>query len=449
MTTPTKAAAAADVSGAETLTRTPVTAPAPAVSSPGTSGGGLRYLAAHVGMWTVAGVSALGAAIGMVPALIATGAGASAIAGGYLASKVWRARSASKGRAGSQSTLGARSGAGRQGRGLLGGGKNAGAGRGPLAGLKGKGAGGRGSRPGLMSKLGGLGKGKTGLGKSGKGQGIAGAGRPSGKAGISGKGARPGIMRKGLGALAGKGRAGKGIGKTAGLGAGKGSKSGKSLWPGKNSKTGGTKTGSGSGTGTGKAKGLKKLHNAARKAAKSKALGTLRKFFGSNDKPATKATTPAPAPKVTAPKAPAAPQPFTPQPTPSKGSDQHIQHPTQGGIDMGAINDAAEGVFSAVARADMGSARKLDALFADVAEAEATIAKAKILLGRRVTDEFGAADPGVAEMIFQQAATQAKFANDAKELKTHLRRSHHTDWERLDNPRNQEVNWDSQRNNQE
>ena len=428
MTTPTKTATS-DISSAETLTRTPATTPVRDVPSPGNPGGGLRHLAAHVGMWTIAGVGALGAAIGMVPALVAAGVGTAAVAGGYAATKVWRTRSASKGRTGSHGALGARNAGGRQGRGLLGGGKNAGArgGSGPLAGLKGKGSGSRGSRPGLLGKL-------AGFRKNTKGHGVS---RPGGKAGNTGKGSRLSLMRKGPGALAGKGRAGKGMGKSAGLGGGKGSKSGKPLWPSKGSKAGG---GSGSGIG----RGVKKLRNAGRKAVRSKALGALGKFFGSSNKPVQ-------APEVKAPQVPEvvqSPNPSTTQSTSTSRSDQHKPIPTQGGK-MGAINDAAEGVFSAVARADMGSARKLDALFGDVAEAEATIAKAKSLLGKRVTDEFKAADPGVSELIMQQAATQAKFANDAKALKAHLRRAHHTDWERLENPRNEEQHWDHRTNNQE
>lgn len=451
MTTPTKAAAAADVSGAETLTRTPVNAPAPAVSSPSNPGGGLRYWAAHAGLMAIATVGALGTAIGLIPALLFAGGGAAAAAGTYAVARKWRARSA-KGQGRGVGSLGAsRAGAGsggHRGKGigsvLSGAGRKGAANgrRGPLAGLTGKSrpSAGSGSRPGLMGKLAGLGKGKGKLGGLGAGRSPK-TGSKATKPGLkSGFGGRGGATGKGRwNPLAGK--AGKGLGKTLGAkAAGRGGKSaGSSWWPFKSKKG----SPAGAGAVSGAQKGLKKLGGAAKKAV-------WRKLFDASKPDKAAAETTAAAQKVQTPQAPSVPastKSTTPQARTS-GPDQHKHHTTQGG-NMGVIADSAEGLMAAIGKVDLSSARKLEAAFEDIAAYEEQVAQAKKLLATRITEEFGAADPGVSEMVLQQAATQAKFANDAKEVKSHFRRAHHTDWERLDNPRSQEHHWDHRTNNQD
>ena len=114
---------------------------------------------------------------------------------------------------------------------------------------------------------------------------------------------------------------------------------------------------------------------------------------------------------------------------------------------MGMFSDAGDQVVQAATKADITTARKLEAAFADIKMMEERLATAKRTLGTRVASEFPG-DPGISEMVLRQATTQAKFVNDATEVMGVLRKAHQHEWERIESPRTNEQAWDVV-NNQE
>ena len=79
-----------------------------------------------------------------------------------------------------------------------------------------------------------------------------------------------------------------------------------------------------------------------------------------------------------------------------------------GGKTMGHVSDSAETVVTAIARADISSARKLDAVFDDLAGFEAKVAAAKRQLASRIAEEFPA-DPSISEHVNQNASLQGRL----------------------------------------
>lgn len=124
------------------------------------------------------------------------------------------------------------------------------------------------------------------------------------------------------------------------------------------------------------------------------------------------------------------------------------QGTTRGDTTMGVIADSADELMAAITKTPLESARQLEAIFDDLREYEEKVSKAKQLLASRITEEFPA-DPSIPEMVHRQAMQTARFAASNTEVQNALRRAHHNDWERIDNPRNQEGKWDHQTNNQD
>jgi hypothetical protein len=112
-----------------------------------------------------------------------------------------------------------------------------------------------------------------------------------------------------------------------------------------------------------------------------------------------------------------------------------------GGKNMGHVSDSAETVVTAIAKADISSARKLDAVFDDLAGFEAKVAAAKRQLAARIAEEFPA-DPSISDHVNQSAGLQARLGESLGELRKVFRRAHAMEWDRLDSPRRNEHAWD-------
>lgn len=108
---------------------------------------------------------------------------------------------------------------------------------------------------------------------------------------------------------------------------------------------------------------------------------------------------------------------------------------------MGHVSDSAEAIVTAIAKADISSARKLDAVFDDLAGFEARVAVAKRHLAARIAEEFPA-DPSISEHVTQSAGLQARLGETLGELRKVFHRAHAMEWERLDSPRRNEHAWD-------
>lgn len=115
---------------------------------------------------------------------------------------------------------------------------------------------------------------------------------------------------------------------------------------------------------------------------------------------------------------------------------------------MGAIADSADGLTAAIGRADLSSARKLEAVLSDLQVFEARVAAGKRVLAARIQDEFPA-DPGVPAMVRHQARLQDKFGAGDRAVAAALRRAHPREWERLDNPGVNAQAWDQRANLQQ
>lgn len=112
-----------------------------------------------------------------------------------------------------------------------------------------------------------------------------------------------------------------------------------------------------------------------------------------------------------------------------------------GGKNIGYVSDSADTVVTAIAKADISSARKLDAVFDDLAGFEAKVAAAKRHLAARIAEEFPA-DSSISEHVSQSASLQARLGEALAEVRSLFHRAHTHEWERLDSPRRNEHAWD-------
>ena len=132
---------------------------------------------------------------------------------------------------------------------------------------------------------------------------------------------------------------------------------------------------------------------------------------------------------------------------PAQGNDKQVpdsrrqRGSSTGGNNMGHVSDSAETIVTAIAKADISSARKLDAVFEDLAGFEARVATAKRHLAARIAEEFPA-DPSISEHVIQSAGLQARLGETLGELRRVFHRAHAMEWERLDSPRRNEHAWD-------
>jgi len=153
----------------------------------------------------------------------------------------------------------------------------------------------------------------------------------------------------------------------------------------------------------------------------------------------------------------APPVPEAPKlPKPAKGKDKPAKpdtgknrgkSTTGGKTPMGAISDAADALMAAITKADITSARNLEAVLKELTVFDTGVAQVKQRFANRISDEFPA-DPGISDMVHRQSAQHSKFATDGREVQNALRKHHQHEWERLDNPRTNENAWDHDRNNQ-
>jgi hypothetical protein len=397
-------------------------------------GSSLGYAAAHLGSASVAGLGAIGSAYGLGGVAVAGGLVAGSAAAAYMATRVTRA-------AGRRAVGGART----TSRTLTNGARvrHPGGRAGGLRGRRGRGAGLRGRRAAAGQAMAGVRPGThKGLlnGMSGGRRrlrggrfAVTGGRQPGGLLGASRRaGAGSGPSRTGL--LSGGRSRGKG------LFGGRSRSGGKGLLGGKRpgSASGGRCTGKDR---TGRkssyrGKGWKRLFTAGGKNAK-KLLERLTKNRGtSSDNDAL----------------PQAPR-FVDDSDSYRGDrsaqrkDMQVPESRRhrgasiGGKNMGYVSDSAETVVTAIAKADISSARKLDAVFDDLAGFEAKVATAKRQLAARIAEEFPA-DPSISEHVSQSAGLQARLGESLGELRKVFRRAHAMEWDRLDSPRRNEHAWD-------
>jgi hypothetical protein len=132
---------------------------------------------------------------------------------------------------------------------------------------------------------------------------------------------------------------------------------------------------------------------------------------------------------------------------PAQGKDKQVSDgrrqrgASTGGKNMGHVSDSAETIVTAIAKADISSARKLDAVFDDLAGFEARVAAAKRHLAARIAEE-SPADSSISEHVNQSAGLQGRLGEALGELRKVFRRAHAMERERLDSPRRNEHAWD-------
>lgn len=405
-------------------------------------GSGLGYAAAHAGTAGVSVLGAVGSAYGLGGMAVAGGVAAGGVAAGYVARQI---RTGGRGRRGGTRRVagGARVGrgtgrAGGRGRGTGLTGRRAAAGR-ALAGGK--------PRRGLLGGSRPAGKGSRGLSGSRRVAGTRPGGRrgllgPSGRrSGVGGAGARG---RKGLLGAGGKGRRGllggsprtgrKGLLGRAGAGgtgrraAGLGGRHRAGTRAGRRGNTG---------TGTGFGKTTRKVGKELGKRLFGRGKERTVRRAGERGQERRE-----PAAKVAETRQQ---EKQSPRQVPGVPTGRRVRGGTALGGNVGQVNDAAETVVSMMGRADISSARKLDALFADLADTERRLAEAKRQLAARISEEFPA-DPAISEHVQRSARVQNQIGDGLAELRGHFRRLHGHEWERLDAPRRNEEAWDHLRN---
>lgn len=414
-------------------------------------GTGLGYATAHLGTAGVTAMSTVGSAYGLGGMAVVGGVTAGGAAVGYAARRVRITRTrrtttstggrrvagtgrrsagaGSRGLAGRRAAAGRALGGSRRGQGLLGG-KTAGQRKRGLLGSRSTGPGGR--------RVAGTKRGRGGSSTTGR-RGLFGSRRPTAGRGPGRKGSQ-GTARKGLfGGKSSSTRSGrKGLlGGSGRSGAGR-----KGLLGGKSSRRAVSRRG-GSGPGRHRATTKRPASSTSRDGISRKVRKELgKRLFGRRDKDTKK-------PSTSTPTAPEQPVVVEDQKAPrlavSKG--RRLRGGTALGGEMGHINDTAESVITALDRSDISSARKLDALFADIAVSEQRLADAKRRLAGRIAEEFPA-DPSVSEHVYQSAGVQSQLSTALSEVRALFRRVHNNEWERLEAPRRNEQAWDHQ-NNQE
>jgi hypothetical protein len=396
-------------------------------------GSSLGYATAHLGSASVAGLGAVGSAYGLGGVVGAGGLLAGGAASAYVARRVTRVggrRAAGGVRSVSRTPAGGakvRRPGGRAG-GLLGRGRGGSGfpGRRAVAGRVGGGARSA-TRKGLLN----------GGAHGGRG-GLFGARRPVTGGGQSAGG--PGPSRR-AGRSSGPGRAGLfGGGRSTGKGlvGGRSRSGGQGVLGGKRSGSAGGGGSIGKGmTGKGSrswGKGWRSLFGAGGKDKSAKKVTNNRGKSNDNGR---------------GPQAPQfvdiADSPDGDQP--AQGNDKQVpdsrrqRGASTGGKNMGHVSDSAETIVTAIAKADISSARKLDAVFEDLAGFEARVATAKRHLAARIAEEFPA-DPSISEHVIQSAGLQARLGETLGELRKVFHRAHAMEWERLDSPRRNEHAWD-------
>jgi hypothetical protein len=124
---------------------------------------------------------------------------------------------------------------------------------------------------------------------------------------------------------------------------------------------------------------------------------------------------------------------------------EHQPSHMQGGLAVGAISDSSEALMAAVGKADITSARKLEAALADLSAFEIGSGQGIEAMANRIENEFPA-DSGVSELLAMQAQVHSRFAEDIKAVQMFLRKAHPHEWERIENPRTGEQAWDLREN---
>lgn len=405
------------------------------------AGSGMRHAVAHGGLWAVAGIAEAGAVSGPVGLLTAAGVAAG---GAGVAYAVSRRRAAVARKAASAATGATSGGSGKRSTGAAG------------------------SRHGLIKRLAGHGRRDAATGTPGRrsGSGIPGTG--TGRSKLSGLGRR----RPGASAGTGTGRTtpakrdGQSTSGTSKDKATKPSLLSRLLGRGKNStstsggggkgKSKGTRGSGSSGGGTsttrpdkadGKKKGGGKSPWWRRLIAAANAVKRDKdKTIKSKDLRDRVVPEVPEAPELPKADKPAKDKPARDKPGKDKAPDGP-KHTKTGGTPMGAISDAGDALMTAIGKADISTARNLEAALQDLTAFDNAAAQARQRLARRIADEFPA-DPGIADMMQRQATSTAKFATDGTEVQNALRKSHQGEWERLENPRTNENAWDHDKNNQ-
>jgi hypothetical protein len=394
-------------------------------------GSSLGYATAHLGSASIAGLGAIGSAYGLGGVAVAGGLLAGGAASAYAARRVSRAggRRAAGGVRGVSRTLAggakARRPGSRSGGLLKRGGRGAGlTGRRAVGGRVVGGGGRSAPRKGLLN------------GAHGGGRGLLGARRP-----VTGRGqpaGGPGTSRRAT-TSSGPGRTGLfGGGPSTGKGlvGGRSRSGGQGVLGGKCSgSAGGGARSTGKGmTGKGprpQGKGWKGLFELGKRGGKGKSAKKVHNR-GNSGRPQ--------APQLVDNAASSRGD------QPAQGKDKQVpdsrrRGSSTGGSNMGHVSDSAESIVTAIAKADISSARKLDAVFEDLAGFEARVAAAKRHLAARIAEEFPA-DPSISEHVNQSAGLQARLGETLGELRKVFRRAHVMEWDRLDSPRRNEHAWD-------